>query len=175
MARLLPVGRVHGQRGRRGEMTVRVALGDARRWSGVREVWLRRGEQSAQCFTVERERAYRDRWVLKLSGLDDATEAANWRGAFVEVAADQAPPLAPGEYRHMDLVGMSVRCGALVVGTVRDVQPTAGADLLVVETEDGQETLVPFHRDIVVEVDEGKRTLEIEPPEGLLELNRNTD
>lgn len=175
MAHVLPMGRVHGHRGVGGALTVRVGAGDAARWSGVREVWMRLGHDPARRFKIEREYAYRDRWVLKLVGIDDATSAARWRGALVTVEADRAPVLGEHEHWHADLVGMTVVTREAKIGTVRDVQPTGGADLLVVEADDGGELLVPMHREIVVEVDPIGRTLMIDPPDGLLELNRGTD
>ena len=169
------MGRVHGHRGRSGELTVRVAAGDAERWSNVIEVWLRRENGSAERFDVQSERAYRDRWVLKLKGIDDSNAAAQWRGASVAVSLDQAPVLDEFEHWHAKLVGMEVFAADASIGRVRDIQPTAGADLLVVQAGDGGELLIPLHRDIVVDVDEQAGRLRIEPPAGLLELNRGTD
>jgi len=156
-------------------MTVRVASGDAARWSEVAEVWLQRGDGAAQRFDVQHERTYRDRWVLKLKGIDDSTAAAQWRGASVAVRRDHAPVLGEFEHWHAALVGMEVFAADASIGRVRDIQPTAGADLLVVQASDGGELLIPLHREIVIDVDEQAKRLRIEPPAGLLELNRGTD
>ncbi len=169
------MGRVHGHRGRTGEMTVRVAAGVASRWSDITEVWLQRRDGAAERFDVQHEKAYRDRWVLKLEGIDDSNAAAQWRGASVAVSLAHAPELDEFEHWHATLVGMDVFAADASIGRVRDIQPTAGADLLVVQARDGAELLIPLHRDIVVDVDEQARRLRIEPPAGLLELNRGTD
>ena len=169
------MGRVHGHRGSSGELTVRVASGDAARWSNVAEVWLQRGGAEAQRFDVQHERTYRDRWVLKLKGIDDPDTAARWRGAAVAVTLDHAPALDEYEHWHAALVGMEVLAGDASIGRVRDIQPTAGADLLVVQANDGGELLIPLHRDIVVDVDERSKRLRIAPPDGLLELNRGNE
>jgi 16S rRNA processing protein RimM len=175
VSKLLPMGRVHGHRGRAGDLTVRIASGDAARWSGASEVWLQLGDAAAQRFDIERDKAYRDRWVLKLKGLDDANEAEQWRGASVSIAREDAPPLDEFEHWHATLVGMDVVAADQAVGRVRDIQPTKGADLLVVQAADGAELLIPLHRDIVIDVDERANRVKIEPPNGLLELNRGTE
>ncbi len=169
------MGRVHGHRGRAGELTVRVAAGNAARWSEVAEVWLQRGDAAAERFEVEHERAYRDRWVLKLKGIEDSNAAERWRGAAVAVSRDQAPALGKFEHWHANLVGMEVLVADKRIGIVRDIQPTAGSDLLVVHGDGDDELLIPLHRDIVVEVDEATKTLWIDPPRGLLDLNRGKD
>ena len=170
----LPVGRVLGHRGGAGELTVRVPAGDASRWSGTRRVGFALGGRPVEVFEVDAERAYKDRWVLKLHGIDDASAAAGWKGADVSVAVDDAPELGPFEHWHAELVGMTVSSGADELGTVVDVRPTGGVDLLVVDA-DGEEILVPMHRSIVTAIDEAARTIEIDPPQGLLDLNRSTD
>ena len=175
MPNLLPVGRVHGHRGRGGELTVRVAAGDASRWDGVDEVWLHHEDRPAVRFDVENDHAYGDRWVLKLAGLDDSTAAAAWRGAAVGVEAGRAPQLGEFEHWHAELVGLEVFREDESIGMVREVRPTAGTDLLIVEAKDGAELMVPMHRDIVVEVNVEAKRLTIDPPAGLLELNRGKD
>jgi 16S rRNA processing protein RimM len=171
----LSIGRVHGHRGAGGALTVRVGAGDAARWAGVREVWMRLGDAPPERFEVETEHAYRDRWVLKLAGIDDSTAAARWRGGVVSVEVDKAPELGEFEHWHADLVGMTVLVEGTAIGKVREIQPTAATDLLVVEALDGGEVLVPMHREIVVDVNEETKELTIDPPAGLLDLNRGTD
>lgn len=167
----LPVGRVHGHRGRDGEITIRTA-GEAQRWLDSESVLIDRG-RGEESFEIESQRAYRDRWVVKLKGIEDANEAAGLRGGKVEVPRIEAPTLGEHEHWHVDLIGMAVRLPTgETVGRVSGVQPSPGSDLLVVESVSGDaEWLIPMHREIVVEVNEEDRFLSIDPPDGLLELN----
>ncbi len=174
----LPVGRVKGHRGLRGEITVTVPAGDPQLWVDVDEVRIVPTTGAARQIAVEKARAYRDRLVLKLAGIDDANVAATLRGARVEVTRDEAPELEPHEYYKAELVGMSVVTEqGTAVGTVEDVIPTGGADLLLVrgparEGHSGDEVLIPLNRELVPEIGVENRTIVVRPPEGLLELNR---
>ena len=56
------------------------------------------------------------------------------------------------------------------VGTVAEVLHTAAGELLSVRAEDG-EVLVPFVSAIVTSVSLADQVIEIDPPEGLLELD----
>jgi 16S rRNA processing protein RimM len=165
---------VHGHRGARGELTVRVSGGDAAPWCGLERVFLTPGSGPAREFAVQHSRAYRDRLVLKLAGIEQASEAAALRGALVHVARDEAPALADGEHHVHDLLGLDVRDErGTSLGRVRDIARTGGVDLLLVTGTQGDELMIPLAREIVRRIDVAAGFLVVRPPEGLLELNRD--
>jgi 16S rRNA processing protein RimM len=170
--RPLPVGRVLGFRGLAGELTVKVTSGEAGRWTSLTAVLVgdageaARGEPAR--YEVERSRAYRDRLVLKLEGVDDPTGADALKGRWILAPADQVPALPAGVYWVERLVGLDVvdeRGEEL--GRVEDVAPTGGVDLLVVRNPRGGETLVPLAESIVLKIDEPARRVTVRLPEGL--------
>ena len=168
------VGRVTGFRGTGGEVTVRVASGDAGFWTGMRRVRLRRGD--ADCgpapAEIERARAYRDRLVLKLRGIDDPGAASALRGAEVIAGGDDVPSLPDGVYWVSRLIGaLVVEEDGAPVGRVEEVTPTGGTDLLVVRDAGGAEILIPLACEIVIAVDDASRTIRVKLPEGLRDLN----
>lgn len=156
--------------------------GDAEHWTGLGEVWVG-GQAGAEggFRRIESSRAYRDRLVLKLEGVDDAGAAEELRGLRVMARTADAPALPDGVYYTAKLIGMEVRdeSGALI-GRVTDVASAGGADLLVIRgrgravggREEDREILIPLAREIVVEVREDEGRMTVRPPEGLLELNR---
>lgn len=76
----------------------------------------------------------------------------------------------PDEFGDHELEGCTVVLGdGTAVGTVRDVVHGAAGELLVVDTAEGAEVLVPFVAAIVVEVDRIARRVVLDPPEGLLD------
>lgn len=159
-------------------MTVRVPSGDAAFWSELPRVWIapESATDEGRFYEVEHGRAYRDRLVLKLAGLDDAGAAEQLRGRSVLAAEEDAPALDEGTHHAVRLVGMEVEdeSGALL-GRVIDVMPTGGVDLLVVAAvgePEGTETLIPLAREIVIEVSAERGRIRVRPPAGLLELNR---
>ncbi len=171
----LPLGKVVGHRGLGGELTVRLFRGDAEHWTGLPRIWIGETDGAAgSVYDIETSRAYRDRLVLKLAGIDDATMAAGLKGKRAMAFADDAPQLPEGVYYSARLVGMRVfdEEGERI-GTVSDVVPTAGTEVLVVKRpgEQGSEVMIPFAREIVLEVDEGDGSMTVRLPEGLLDLN----
>ena len=69
---MITLGRVAGHRGATGEITVKVAAGDAAIWAGLRRVLLETADGAMDEYAIESSRAYRDRLVLKLCGVERA-------------------------------------------------------------------------------------------------------
>ena len=174
----LLIGRVSGFRGNRGEATVKVVSGNAARWEHVRHVILGSAGNGAAVDrrSVESARAYRDRLVLKLAGVDDTNQAAALRGCEVSVADDQIPRLPEDVYWAARLLGARVTASTgRDLGRVEDVIETGGTDLLRIVDAAGSEVLVPLAREIVTEIDEAAGTIVVSLPEGLREINASME
>jgi len=162
----LTLGRVAGHRGAGGEITARVASGEAGRWVHLREVLL-----DGRPYDVEHARAYGDRLVLKLRGVDEAGTAAGLRGAEVAAPGREVPILPEGRYWVSRLLGARVADETRGdLGVVEDVVETGGTDLLLVREASGRERLVPLAQEIVVGIDEVAGRILVRLPEGLFEL-----
>lgn len=173
----LPVGRVLGHRGATGELTVRVGSGDGSDWTSIDEFWIGRGDTAGRAYRVETSRAYNDRLVLKLRGIDDANTAAQLKGADVRAREDQAPELPEETYHAARLIGLRVELeDGVELGSVCEVQPTGGTDLLLVRPKDGsaEDLMIPMAREIMIELDTAKGRIVVRPPDGLLQLNRES-
>jgi 16S rRNA processing protein RimM len=185
---MLPLGRIAGHRGRHGELTVKVLGGDGSLWAGIARVWIGADDgKGGKLYEVESSRAYRDRLVLKLEGVDRAHDAEALRGQTVRARDEDAPRLPEDVYYVDRLIGMRARLeDGSELGRVVDLIRTGGADLLVIRTppaspadsdeeedeRDSREVMIPLARQIVIEVSQAEGFITVRPPEGLLELNR---
>lgn len=170
------IARVTGRRGTAGEFTARVPSGDAERWTGVTRLLVRFGNGETGEHEVERARAYRDRLVVKLAGVDDVESAERFRGSDLCVNLADAPALPDGEYWLDDLVGRTVVDeNDDVLGTVDDVTETgAGAVLVVGGGRAGRgEILIPLVRVFVKGIEEDTGRLRVRIPDDLRDLNRD--
>ncbi len=153
-----------------------MASGDAGRWTGLRNVLVAPREERGSGrpgrpgrFEVEGCRAYGDRLVLKLRGVDDPSAASALRGGLVLAPADQVPPLPSGTHYVARLAGLEVQDPeGNRLGRVEDVLPTGGTDVLVVRDPDGAELLIPMAAGIVISIEEPTRIV-VQLPEGLRE------
>jgi 16S rRNA processing protein RimM len=58
-----------------------------------------------------------------------------------------------------------------LLGTVQDWQETGGVPLLQIRTQDGKELLIPFVKAMLTNIDLERKRIELNPPDGLLDLN----
>ncbi len=110
------------------------------------------------------------RGILKFAGVDGPEAARNLVGYDFAVSEAERVPLPKDQYYDWELEGCTVKVGAESIGQVNSVLKTGGAEILVVSDNSGKERLIPLADSIVVEVDPARKTIVVDPPEGLLDL-----
>lgn len=171
----LTVGRVVKAHGITGEVVVEVRTDDPElRFAPGATLQSKGRDGQRHSHVVEAVREHGARLLLRLAGVADRDAADALRGSvFVVDAADLPPITEPDTYYDHQLEGLLVRTVAGEdVGTVTEVLHTAGGELLAVRRAGGDELLVPFVAAIVPSVSLADRVVEIDPPEGLLDLGR---
>jgi 16S rRNA processing protein RimM len=170
----LVVGRVVKAHGVTGEVIVEVRTDDPDLrftvGSSLRGRPSRGGPESR--YVVESVREHSGRLLVRLEGVADRNAADALRGTLFVVDSEDLPPIEdPDEFYDHQLEGLQVvTTTGIAVGSVAEVLHTAAGELLSIRSEEG-EVLVPFVSAIVTSVSLTDRTIEIDPPEGLLELD----
>ncbi len=120
---------------------------------------------------IDRKRPKGNTFVIKLSGIDTIDEAEKHVGSTLEVSMDKiGDASAPDKLLPFQAIGAEVRLpGGEVVGTVTDMLLGPGQDCLIVE-RDAEQLIIPNVPEVVVNVDVEKKIIEIDPPDGLLDL-----
>ncbi len=127
------------------------------------------GQPVDQPVTIERSRRYQRQWLLKFEGVQDRPGVDGWRDRVFGVDASELRPPADDELYEHEVPGTDVVVKGEVVGTALGLVQAPGGTLLEIEV--GERTLlVPFRRPIVKQVDRRRGMIELDPPEGLLEL-----
>src|SRR6266404_647720 len=116
---------------------------------------------------VERAWTHKDRLILKFRGVDTRNDAEKLEGAEVSIPAEERPPAPEGEYYLSDLVGCEVFDATRRIGVVTGWQDHGAPPLLEVG-----DLLIPFAREICVEIDVKSRRISVELPEGLLDVTQ---
>ena len=123
-------------------------------------------------FFIEEYRFRSDSTALvKLEGIDTAERARMFTNVEVYFPVKHAEEAEDGELSWNFFVGFrmeDVRHDEL--GEVVEVDTATVNTLFVVEQEDGEELLVPAQEEFIVEINQEKKLITVELPEGLLNL-----
>jgi 16S rRNA processing protein RimM len=125
------------------------------------------------------------RIVLQLAGIDTIEKAEQLAGKEVLVPITERLPLEPGAAYISDLAGCTVYDHDRPLGVVDSVQfPTTpdgshrledAAPLLVILSSDGDEILIPFAKAFLLDLDVAGKSIQMELPTGLADINRSSD
>jgi 16S rRNA processing protein RimM len=169
----LIVGRVVKAHGVTGELVVDVRTDDPEMRFAPGTVLRAKGsDRRSRNYVVAAARPHGNRLLLRLDGVADRAAADALRGSLFVIDSEDLPPIdEPDTYYDHQLEGLLVRTtSGRDIGTVTEVLHTAAGELLAVNRAEAGELLVPFVSAIVTSVSLESRIVEIDPPDGLLEL-----
>jgi 16S rRNA processing protein RimM len=122
------------------------------------------------------------RIVLHFIGVDTIEQAERLSGKDVLVPLAERMPLSPGAAYISDLIGCTVYDREHALGVVESVEfPTTpdgsrkledAAPLLAVTSPEGDEILIPFANEFLLELDAASKSIRMALPEGLAEINQ---
>jgi 16S rRNA processing protein RimM len=170
---MVVVGRVARPHGIRGQVIVNpeTDLVEDRFRAGA-TFWTRSAQGHEQ-LRVASARVQNGRPVVAFEGFSSIEDVERLAGLDLRVPEEELRPLGAGMYYHHQLIGCAVETVAgESVGEVVGVEGGAGGSLLEVEGSRGQ-VLIPLAVEICVEIDVGTKRIRINPPEGLLDVNRS--
>jgi len=165
---------VLGPQGRRGEVAAELHTSFPERFAERRELSALAADGSRRELQLEEHWFHKGNVILKFAGVESIGDAEKLAGLELQIPAEQRAELEEGGAYVSDLVGCAVMNCQALIGTVADVQFGAGeAPLLVVRRkfEDrDEEFLVPLAGAFLKKMDLAARQIEMQLPEGLLEL-----
>jgi 16S rRNA processing protein RimM len=168
----IAIAKIARTRGNKGEVLAELHTDYPARFRELERVWLETPSGRALEAVLEEAWEHQGRIVLKFAGYDSISSAEALVGAWVEVDSSEAVPLPSGTYFDHELVGCQVwDVEGRSLGVVDDVLRIKGNHQLVVAAEGGT-FLVPATEGICRSISVERKEIVIDPPEGLLDLNR---
>ncbi len=164
--RYLIIGRVLKPWGVRGELKIQILTEFPNRFASLRTVYL---GDDAKSFAVERARLHSGAALLKLQGIDTPEAGDAYRDRLVQVAREDAVPLAQGKHYIYELIGLRVvTTDGESLGVIEDILDTGANDVYIVR-HDADEILIPAIEDVVKEIAIERGEIVVKLIEGLLE------
>jgi 16S rRNA processing protein RimM len=107
---------------------------------------------------------------LKFEGYEAFEKVVEFIGCkiFLTSAGEENIP----EYIQEPVIGFKVILrNRKQIGTITEIIQNPGQDLLKIISPQNKEILIPYHEDFILRLDAGKKTIVVEIPEGLTEIN----
>jgi 16S rRNA processing protein RimM len=167
----ITVARVAKTQGRHGEVAADLytdfpeKFAERTRLSGLAR------DGSRKDLEVEDHWPHKGWMVFKFAGVDDMDAAENLIGYELQIPAAERAELEEGAAYVSDLVGCAVFDAGKQVGTVKDVEFTSGSAPILIVADGKREHMVPFAESFLKRLDVAAKKIEMELPEGLLELD----
>ncbi|MGZ3516477.1 MAG: ribosome maturation factor RimM [Vulcanimicrobiaceae bacterium] len=160
----LPIGRIAGVFGIRGELKCDPTSAGRTVFSNGVTLHFVDAQHVSRTVNLESVRDHKDRLLVRIAGISDATAAQAFVGGTFYADASLIE-LEANEYLDRDLVGCTLYDGdGKSLGTVGSVEHYPSSDMLVV---DGK--LVPMIHQFIRSVDIASKRITVDLPLGLLD------
>jgi len=168
---LIAVARAVRPRGLKGEIVADLLTDFPERFENISRLLAVAPNGERKPVALENHWFQKERVVLKLAGYDSIESASTLIGYEFAVPEAERVQLAANHFYDWELEGCLVETVAgRLIGNVREVMKTGGVEVLVIQDDEGHEYLIPMAQSIVVKIDITRKRIQIDPPEGLLEL-----
>jgi 16S rRNA processing protein RimM len=165
------LARVRKTQGRRGEVAVELHTDVPDRFRVGLRVFALGKDESRRELRIEEFWPHKDFLVLKFAGTDSISDAEELIGCELQVPRSERAQLESGWNYVSDLVGCVVFDAGREIGKIEDVQfGTGEAPLLIVKTGGGRHE-IPYAEAYLQSVDLEHKRIQMQLPEGMLELN----
>ena len=153
MEQLLRVGVISSTHGVRGEVKVYPTTDDPNRFKKLKKVVLDTGREYLD-LEISGVKFFKNQVILKFKGIDNINDIEKYKGKDLLVHREDAVALEENENYVADLIDLKVVTDdGKVLGYLTEVMETGANDVYIVETEDGQELLLPAIRECILDVD----------------------
>ena len=166
------LGEVIKTHGLKGEVSILLDVDFPNDYKNLESVFL---QQSGKLipFFIDSIQINGNKALLKFEDVDSIESASELIKSKIYLPLSFLPELDEGYYYH-DLVGCEVFEDDNLLGQVKEVIDLSGNQLLSVIKED-REMLIPMKDEILQSVDAKAKRIEVELPDGLLDLYNDAD
>jgi 16S rRNA processing protein RimM len=157
--------------GRRGEVAVEVHSDIPDRLHVGLRVFALAEDGSRRELKIEDTWPHKHWLVLKFAGVNSISDAEPLVGCELQVPQNERASLGPGAVYVSDLVSCVLFDREREIGLVSDVRFGAGEAPLLVVGAGKTEYEIPYAQEFLVRIDLDQKRIEMNLPEGLLEVN----
>ncbi|MCK5824750.1 MAG: 16S rRNA processing protein RimM [Ichthyobacteriaceae bacterium] len=163
------VGWIVRKHGFKGDVIIKLDTDMPEQYEDMESIFLAQGEDLVPYFFERSSFTTTGFMKVHFEGVDTEFDADNIMKSELYLPMDFLPELNEDQYYYHEIVGWDVidaKHGK--IGVVKLVDDSSAQTLLIVDN-DGTEIMIP-HNQMVTNVDKDKKIVEVETPDGLLDL-----
>jgi 16S rRNA processing protein RimM len=165
------LARVRKTQGRHGEVAVEVHSDVPDRFRPGLRVFALVQDNSRRELRIEELWPHKDFLVLKFEGIDSISDAEALIGCELQVPSSERAQLESGWNYVSDLIGCIVFDSGREIGKIEDVQFGTGEAPLLIVVAGNERYEIPYAQAYLQSVDLAQKQVQMQLPEGMLELN----
>ena len=159
---LIRIAKIVGVHGLRGRLKIIVISDIIERFNPGNGVLVHNGV-SVKEYSIEGFQAHKGKiGLLLLEGVDSLEKAQVFKGAGIYIRRADA-------FYYYDIIGCDVVMEGRPFGRVVDLMEAGAGSVLVIETNEGRQVLIPFVDEMVDTTGIGEHILTVHPVDGLLD------
>ena len=165
-------GKITKTHGLKGELTIKLDVANPADFKDLRYLLIEDRGNLIPYF-IEYQKINGDKMFVQLQDVKRMEQAVVFLGKAVYLPNELLPQLEDDEFYYKEIIGFKlIDAEKGELGAISDVleYPTQA---VIQVMKDGKEILIPIHDDIIQKVDKKAKTLNINAPEGLIDMYLN--
>jgi len=169
LEKLLSIGKILNFHGIQGEVKVGFSEGTEGFLTQSKIMFIEKNSETIT-LTPQKVRFHKNFALIKFEEINSIDEVMAFKGEFLKVPKEKITKfLKKDEFYIDDLVGLDVfDNNGKALGKVSAVSKTGAQDVIFVKNEQGKESLIPFVKELVPDINLEEKTLIIKNIEGLI-------
>lgn len=164
------LGRIKKTHGHDGSVIVKLGKIFTEDIHEIESVFLEIEGKQVPFFIAESEYAGGGNLKIRFEGYNTYEKICEFTGC--KVFLNTGDKEVEEKNSHTDLTGFKVKLGNnSLAGIITEIIKNPGQWLICLGTEKGRELLIPFHEDLIIKIDEKMKIIQMDLPEGLLDIN----
>ncbi len=164
------LGRLSRLHGFKGEMVLQLDVDNPASYKKLESVYVELHHELVPFFFTAFRLTPKGYAIVKLKSIDSEAQALGLKGCPVYLPLEKLPKLKGKHFYFHEIIDFTVEDRQKgTVGIVTDVYEVGGNVLLQVMREE-KEILLPLHDEVLLSIDREARVLNVEAPEGLIDL-----
>lgn len=164
----ITIGKVVTTQGNKGEIKVLPLTDSTDRFKKLNSIFIK-NNVNQKALNIEKIKIKENMVILKIKDIENIKEAKLLVGSYLEIEREKAVKLPEDTYFVFEIIGLDVYTkNNIYLGKVDNVISTGSNDVYIVKIEDKEDLFIPAIREIIENIDLGKKSITINMVDGLI-------